>query len=159
MTDRWTVIPTPWQPLTVVVDDGDVVVASWFGQDYADRIDLSGAVRVPHVAPVDQAVADWIDGSADAIIAVPVRQAGGQFFQRAWAAMREIPGGGVVTYGELARMAGRPRAARAAGTACATNMNAPFVPCHRVVRSDGSLGHYGFGPDLKAVLLAHERAI
>jgi methylated-DNA-[protein]-cysteine S-methyltransferase len=162
VTDRWAVIQTPWQPLTVVVDEadhGDVVVASWFGDAYAGRRDLADAVRVPSIDSVADAVSDWIDGSADAILGVPVRQAGGDFSQRAWAAMRDIPGGSVVTYGELARMAGRPRAARAAGTVCATNMNAPFVPCHRVVRSDGSLGQYGFGVDLKAALLAHERAI
>lgn len=78
-------------------------------------------------------------------------------FQRALAvALRGIPRGEVVTYGELAALAGRPGAARAAGTFCATNRFALIVPCHRVVAADG-IG--GYGPDgvpIKRRLLAIE---
>jgi methylated-DNA-[protein]-cysteine S-methyltransferase len=87
---------------------------------------------------------------------VPVRQPGGAFQQAAWSAMREIPAGHTWSYSELATMAGRPDAVRAAGTACARNTVAPFVPCHRVLRSDGSLGGYAYGLDAKRWLLAHE---
>ena len=71
--------------------------------------------------------------------------------------MREIPAGTTWSYGELAAKAGSPRAVRAVGQACARNMVAPFVPCHRVVRSDGSLGGYFYGLDTKRWILAHER--
>ena len=71
-------------------------------------------------------------------------------------ALRAVPRGQVVTYGELAALAGRPGAARAAGTFCARNRLGPFVPCHRVVASDG-IGSYGsLGIDYKRRLLALE---
>jgi methylated-DNA-[protein]-cysteine S-methyltransferase len=72
--------------------------------------------------------------------------------------MREIPRGEVATYGELARRAGKPRAARAAGTACATNPVPIIVPCHRVVPGSGGVGNYGGGPDRKWFLLGLEGA-
>jgi methylated-DNA-[protein]-cysteine S-methyltransferase len=71
-------------------------------------------------------------------------------------ALRAVPRGQVVTYGELAALAGHPGAARAAGTFCARNRLGPFVPCHRVVASDG-IGSYGsLGIDYKRRLLALE---
>ena len=71
-------------------------------------------------------------------------------------ALRRVPYGEVVSYGELARLAGHPRAHRAAGTFCARNRFAIVVPCHRVVASDG-LGSYGpLGREYKQRLLALE---
>ena len=76
------------------------------------------------------------------------------FLERCARALREVPRGEVVTYGELAALAGRPGAARAAGTFCARNRLALFVPCHRVIASDG-IGSYGsLGLDYKRRLLA-----
>jgi len=71
-------------------------------------------------------------------------------------ALRAVPRGEVVTYGELAALAGRPGAARAAGTFCARNKLAPFVPCHRVVAAHG-IGSFGsLGVDYKRRMLALE---
>lgn len=70
-----------------------------------------------------------------------------------------IPYGRTASYAELADRAGRPRAVRAAGSACATNPLPLVVPCHRVVRSDGSLGNYGGGAPAKAFLLEMEGAL
>jgi methylated-DNA-[protein]-cysteine S-methyltransferase len=71
-------------------------------------------------------------------------------------ALRAVPRGEVVTYGELAALAGRPGAARAAGTFCARNRFAPFVPCHRVVAA-GGIGSFGsLGVEYKRRLLALE---
>jgi methylated-DNA-[protein]-cysteine S-methyltransferase len=78
------------------------------------------------------------------------------FFDRCATALRTIPRGETVSYGELAALAGAPGAARAAGTFCARNRLGLFVPCHRVVGADG-LGSYGsFGLDYKRRLLALE---
>lgn len=72
-------------------------------------------------------------------------------------ALMDVPEGEVVSYGELAEMAGRPRAARAVGTAMATNPLPLVVPCHRVIRADGLIGEYGAGgPGRKAQMLARE---
>ncbi len=74
-------------------------------------------------------------------------------------ALLGVPAGETVTYGELARRAGRPGAARAVGSAMAENPIAVVVPCHRVVRGHGSLGHYGFGDPWKRFLLEAEGAL
>jgi O-6-methylguanine DNA methyltransferase len=70
--------------------------------------------------------------------------------------LRALPRGEVVTYGELAALAGRPGAARAAGTFCAKNRLAPFVPCHRVVAAGGIGGYGSLGVEYKRRLLALE---
>jgi methylated-DNA-[protein]-cysteine S-methyltransferase len=70
----------------------------------------------------------------------------------------EVGPGDVVTYGALAAKVGRPRAARAIGSACATNPVPIVVPCHRVLPGSGGVGSYGGGPEVKRMLLAHEGA-
>lgn len=72
--------------------------------------------------------------------------------------LREVPYGATSSYGDLARAAGSPRAVRAVGSACATNPVPIVVPCHRVVRSDGTIGQYLGGTDAKRLLLALEAA-
>src|SRR4051794_20180218 len=81
------------------------------------------------------------------------------FRARAQAAIAAIPFGQTGTYAGIAAAAGSPRAVRAAGTACATNPIPVIVPCHRVVRSDGSMGLYGGGVERKRRLLEHEHAL
>ena len=81
------------------------------------------------------------------------------FRRDALKALARVPYGETVTYSELARRAGRPRAQRAAGSACGSNPIPIVVPCHRIVRSDGALGNYLGGPDAKATLLALERGL
>lgn len=67
------------------------------------------------------------------------------FRERVYAVVAKIPRGKVMTYGEVAKRAGRPGAARAVGTAMKENPYPKRVPCHRVVRADGSIGEYAFG--------------
>jgi methylated-DNA-[protein]-cysteine S-methyltransferase len=81
---------------------------------------------------------------------------GTPFQRRVWAALREIPYGETVSYGELARHVGQPGAARAVGLANNRNPLAIVVPCHRVIGADGSLTGYGGGLERKAWLLEHE---
>lgn len=80
-------------------------------------------------------------------------------YKKAQLALRRIPYAHVATYAQLAELAGMPRAARAAGTACATNPLPILVPCHRVVRSDGSIGNYAGGTAMKRFLLDLERGV
>jgi methylated-DNA-[protein]-cysteine S-methyltransferase len=154
-------LPTPAGPLSVVVDADGVVHGAAFGgsEDLVLRVGAARPVP-PEELPGDvrDAVARYSAGEVGALESVPVRQPGGAFFQAAWAAMRQIPPGRTLSYTELAAEAGRPLAVRAAGSACARNLLAPFVPCHRVLRSDGTLGGYAYGLDVKRALLAHERA-
>ncbi len=80
-----------------------------------------------------------------------------EFARSVYETLLGVPAGLTVSYGTLAEMAGFPRAARAVGTAMATNPIPIVIPCHRVIRSDGSLGRYGNDPTWKERLLAHER--
>jgi O-6-methylguanine DNA methyltransferase len=79
----------------------------------------------------------------------------GVFSQRVLAAVRRIPAGRVATYGDVARMAGRPRAPRAVGNIM-RNCNDPGIPCHRVVGAGGALGGFGGNSQLKRELLRAE---
>lgn len=159
------VVATPVGPLAVIVTPEDGVArASGFtpAEDVASRLapDLRArGLRAAGRGPVADAVAAYADGRLDALDAVEVAQPGGPFLQSAWLAMRAVPAGTTTTYTALAAAAGRPRAVRAAGSACARNLLAPFVPCHRVLRSGGTMGGYYFGLGAKERLLRHEGAL
>jgi methylated-DNA-[protein]-cysteine S-methyltransferase len=154
--------------LSFVVRDGIVIAAGYHALDAL----LARAVRAHPELVVDRtrsssstvkdivfAVEAYDLGEVNALQKVPVQQPGAVFMQASWTALRNVVAGTTVSYAQLAALAGRPAAVRAAGTACATNLVAPFIPCHRVIRSDGSLGNYGFGVTLKRALLGHEGAL
>lgn len=153
---QYAVLAIPGGRLTVIADDDVVVSSSFRGLDDARaRVPGDRAVVRGPLDHVRDVLARYRDGDLHALEQVEVRQPGGAFQQRAWQAMRTIRAGSVDTYAGLARRAGHPRAARAAGTACSSNAVAPFVPCHRVVAANG-LGGYGYGLDVKLALLEHE---
>ena len=87
---------------------------------------------------------------------LPLDIRGTAFQRRVWNALRAIPPGKTASYGEVARRIGRPAAARAVAQACASNDLAVAIPCHRVVRGDGTLGGYRGGVDRKRALLERE---
>ena len=87
---------------------------------------------------------------------LPLTPSGTAFQQKVWAALRQIPVGETATYADVARRIGQPTAARAVARACATNGLAVAIPCHRVVRSDGRLSGYRWGPERRASLLDRE---
>jgi AraC family transcriptional regulator of adaptative response/methylated-DNA-[protein]-cysteine methyltransferase len=89
---------------------------------------------------------------------LPLDIRGTSFQQRVWKALRAIPAGSTTTYSELAKRIGRPKAVRAVAHACASNAIAVAIPCHRVVRMDGSMAGYRWGVDRKRALLAREKA-
>jgi AraC family transcriptional regulator of adaptative response/methylated-DNA-[protein]-cysteine methyltransferase len=87
---------------------------------------------------------------------LPLDVRGTAFQQRVWQALQEIPVGQTVSYAEVARRIGSPKAVRAVAGACVANNLAVAVPCHRVVRNDGSLSGYAWGVERKRVLLDRE---
>lgn len=87
---------------------------------------------------------------------LPLDVRGTAFQRRVWEALRDIPAGATATYTDIAERIGSPRAVRAVARACATNNIALAIPCHRVVRTDGSLAGYRWGIDRKRALLARE---
>jgi AraC family transcriptional regulator of adaptative response/methylated-DNA-[protein]-cysteine methyltransferase len=90
---------------------------------------------------------------------LPLDVRGTAFQQRVWQALQEIPVGQTVSYAEVARRIGSPKAVRAVAGACAANNIAVAIPCHRVVRNDGSLSGYAWGVERKRVLLDREAAL
>jgi AraC family transcriptional regulator, regulatory protein of adaptative response / methylated-DNA-[protein]-cysteine methyltransferase len=87
---------------------------------------------------------------------LPLDVRGTAFQQRVWQALQEIPAGATVSYAEIARRIGAPKAVRAVAGACTANNLAVAIPCHRVVRTDGSLSGYAWGVERKRVLLDRE---
>lgn len=152
-------VTSPAGDLAVLVHD-DVLVACGFGtpeEQYARLRTPPPLRRVNDLGPFSAALSAYFAGDLSAMNDLPVHQHGGPFQQAAWKVMREIPPGTTITYAELAARAGSPLAARAAGSACAINLIAPVVPCHRVLRGGGALGGYAYGLSRKEWLLAHER--
>ncbi len=113
------------------------------------------AGRDEFLAPRVRAVADALAGKR-AMAALDLL--GTAFQQRVWTALMKIPAGETRSYAQLAAALGQPRAARAVASACAHNRVAIVVPCHRVIRGDGSPGGYRWGLPLKQQLLQRERA-
>lgn len=157
-------IRTPWGPIATFVDVSKepVVIGAAFSdipkflKSSGQKLDIADFKKDLKLAGVSAVVTNWIAGDVDAFSVLKVRQPGGEFTQAVWKSLRKVRGGTVISYADLAAKAGRPLAIRAAGTAMATNLIAPIVPCHRVIKTGGALGGYGFGIDLKAKLLEHE---
>lgn len=165
MTAYSSTVDTPIGPFTAVVGgDGAVLAAGW-----SDRLDLLLPVVAPGLRPVEvilkpdlgavtAAIRDYHAGDLAAIDEIPVRQISGPFISHAWDVLRSIPPGKTTTYSDFAALAGRPEAIRAAAAACARNAVALFVPCHRIVGTDGTLRGFRWGLEVKRWLLDHEAA-
>lgn len=106
------------------------------------------------LAPRVRQVARLLSGQSGKL---DIELIGTAFQQRVWEALMRIPRGQTLSYAQLAQTLGRPGAARAVARACAQNRLAVIVPCHRIIRGDGSLGGYRWGLPLKDALLQRER--
>jgi len=142
-----------------------VLLAAGF-RSFADlhqRMDDSefavGIKDVKNIPIISELVGNYFDGDLDALNGITVRQPGSEFSQAVWKAMRKIPAGKTWSYSDLANKIGSPAAVRAVGTACGKNLVAPIIPCHRIVKSGGAIGNYGYGVETKEILLRHEGAL
>ncbi|SHG32809.1 methylated-DNA--[protein]-cysteine S-methyltransferase [Streptoalloteichus hindustanus] len=156
-------VDTPTGPFTAVVDQDGVVLASGWTADLAELLTPvhpslrpEAPVERADLGPVTAAIRAFHAGELDAIDGIEVRQRSGEFLEHAWRVLRKVPAGEPITYTAYAALAGRPAAVRAAASACARNAAALFVPCHRIIRTDGSLGGFRWGLAVKRWLLAHE---
>lgn len=114
------------------------------------------AGRDEFIAPKLNAVVDYLAGKNSK---VSLELIGTAFQQRVWQALMKIPAGETLSYAELAEQIKMPNAARAVASACAKNKCAVVVPCHRIIRGDGSLGGYRWGLPLKQKILAGEMSV
>ena len=125
----------------------DTWLDRWYSKEPRARADLFDA---------RSALQRYFEGEYASIDAVAVELNGTPFQRKVWGALRAIPPGTTMSYADLARHIGEPRAVRAVGAANGANPVAVIVPCHRVIGADGSLTGYGGGIERKQWLLAHE---
>ena len=162
---RYTVFSSPLGEILVAATDRGVCavrigdsresleaeLATEFPQARVERSDET----LEHVASI---VRDLAGGRPAAAAGLPLDLQGSTFQVAVWQALRTIPAGTTVTYGEVAAKIGRPESQRAVGRACGSNPAALVVPCHRVVRADGSMAGYRWGEERKRELLAAENS-
>lgn len=144
----------------LAADDGAVLSSGW--TDSPERIverirpDRRPETVRPGTTDAAAAVRAYYAGDLAAIDGVRVRQFGTPGQHAGWAALRRIAPGAPLSYATFAAALGRPTAVRAAASVCARNAPALFVPCHRVLRTDGSLGGFAWGLAVKRSLLDRE---
>ncbi|WP_439423059.1 methylated-DNA--[protein]-cysteine S-methyltransferase [Saccharothrix sp. HUAS TT10] len=150
-----TVVDSPVGEITLVARDG--VLAGLYMREHRHR------PAFETFGPRDAEVFDEVVVQLDEYFAgkrtefdLPLAMAGTPFQRTVWEALKEIPHGETVSYGELAARIGRPTASRAVGLANGKNPISIIVPCHRVVGSSGSLTGYGGGIERKRMLLGFE---
>jgi AraC family transcriptional regulator, regulatory protein of adaptative response / methylated-DNA-[protein]-cysteine methyltransferase len=153
---KWTVADSALGPLLIAVTDKGICRLT-FGED-GDALRR----RFPEAELVHDPSAPLIKAALEAVACpekvhdLPIDLRGTRFQQRVWAELRRILQGETRSYLEIARALGDPNATRAVGTANGANPVAVLVPCHRVVRNDGTLGGYAGGLERKRALLAAE---
>lgn len=162
MDIRYTTVPCPLGRLLVATTPRGVCAVS-LGEDDASMIaDLQREFPRASCRVADDGLADTVEAVLETLQGRPASKAldldlqGTAFQLTVWHALRRIPLGSTASYQEVARSIGRPTAARAVARACATNPVAVVVPCHRVVRGDGSAGGYRWGEERKQRLLERE---
>lgn len=108
------------------------------------------------LSALHESVSKYFDGQLQNL---PLDIRGTEFQMKVWAAIQTIPYGSTRSYSDVAKLIGRPSAVRAVANACGDNPVPLIIPCHRVIRRDGSLGGYGLGVHRKRLLLAREKEI
>jgi methylated-DNA-[protein]-cysteine S-methyltransferase len=151
-------MPTPIGPLTLIADD-DGLRGIRFATERS-RMPDGDTPEPDHPVLVETArqLDEYFAGERQEFD-LPLRPIGTSFQLAAWRALRAIPYGRTVSYGEQARRLGHPGRARAVGAANGRNPLPIVVPCHRVIGADGSLTGFGGGLEIKAWLLDHERRV
>jgi len=158
-------VETPLGPMLAVAGDEGLELLEFVDRRALER-ELAtlrrrlGAAIVPGdhplLAQTTQELQEYFAGTRQEFT-IALRQRGSEFQMQVWRALRQIPYGETCAYSDIARRVGSPAAVRAVGTANGQNQIAIVVPCHRVIRSDGSLCGYGGGRWRKQWLLDHER--
>jgi len=156
----YTHIDTPIGPLLVVGDGICLRTVGFPERNGRPRAPKPGwrEDAAPLAGPVRQ-LREYFDGERTEFD-LPLAYRGSFFDEAVWKAMRSIPYGGTVSYGEIAREIGEgPAASRAVGVACGANPLPIVIPCHRVIGADGSLTGFGGGLEIKSFLLSLERRV
>jgi methylated-DNA-[protein]-cysteine S-methyltransferase len=159
-----TSFKTPIGLLYLIADQQILLAAGFTGfEDLIPRLSPEDSIReiklVTEIPVISELISDYFNGDTSALNSIKVRQPGAPFYQSVWKEMRKVPVGKTWSYSDLAKRAGSASAVRAVGSACSSNLIAAIVPCHRIVKSGGSLGNYAYGVEVKEWLLKHEGAL
>lgn len=157
-TIRFAVVESPLGPLLVAATERGICRLTFDEDEAALRRRFPNAAIVADNGSMTELIAGVLQAVATpaAMPDLPLDVAGTAFQQAVWAELRKIPPGETRSYGDIAAAVGQPGAVRAVGTANGSNPVAILVPCHRVIRSDGTLGGYAGGLDRKRRLLEAE---
>lgn len=158
VTIRWTTADTALGEMLIAATDRGICRLSFDEGEQALRS------RFPNAEIVEggEALQILVEGAVAAVERpaqmpeLPIDVQGTAFQQAVWRELTRIPPGETLSYAALAAKAGRPKAVRAAGTACGANQVAVLIPCHRAKRGDGTLGGYAYGLERKVELLRRE---
>lgn len=156
-TVYWATADSPLGPFLLAGEGRLLVAASLPGRWSTDDVPDAWVRRDRALAPAAAQLAAYFGGTRRTFD-LDFAPAGTEFQRHVWSALCAIPYGSTTSYGEIAGRVGNPRASRAVGMANNRNPIALFIPCHRVVGTNGSLTGYGGGLDMKSWLLDHERA-
>lgn len=156
----YTTMETPLGTLTLGACTQGLVYIGWNGDDIdsmAKKLKLKPVETTsPLLANCMIQLKEYFDGTRKEF-SLPVHLAGTEFQMQAWDVLKQIPYGETISYGEEAKRIGKPTASRAVAQANHNNPVSIVVPCHRVINSDGSLGGYASGTDIKQQLLSLEK--
>lgn len=160
MTALIDTLDTPDGPFTIIAGDRGVLATGWNTDAPGVLARISAPLRPSSLDPgrtiASEAAEAYYAGELTAIDEVAVMLGGTEWQRNGWAVLRRITPGHPLTYAEYASEMGNASAVRAAASVCARNPVALFVPCHRVLRSDGSLGGFAWGTTVKRGLLDRE---
>ena len=164
----WAEFQTKDFKLVILVSDKGLIALEpfFYGEeqnetDYAEQLAAFSAAGIKSLSAAE--AVSWSQRISKALLneslieKLPLDLRGTPFQLAVWSELLKIPKGETISYAQLAAKLGKPKATRAVGTACGTNPIPFLVPCHRVVRSDGSLGGFAFGLTMKQQLLEKER--
>ncbi len=156
---HWAVVPTSLGDMLVAATDKGVCRLS-FAEGRAALEDRFPAAELieggdEFAALLEQVVAA-VEAPVNGFDHIPIDVKGTAFQEAVWRELRKIPAGETRSYADIAAAVGKPKAVRAAGSANGANNVAVLIPCHRVVRSDGTLGGYAYGLPIKEELLKRE---
>jgi methylated-DNA-[protein]-cysteine S-methyltransferase len=159
-----TTLKTPVGALSLISREHILIAAGFTSQDkllasISKQERQLESKKVNKIPIISDLVSDYFDGDLRALDGIKVDQQGEKFSQSAWRVMRKVSPGKTISYADLAKRAGSDDAVRAAGSACARNLIALVVPCHRIVKTGGALGNYAYGLRYKEWLLKHEGAL
>lgn len=156
----YTMAPSPIGDLLLVSDGKDLIRVSMDKQKYAAEIDPEWIEKkdVPVLKLATEQLKSYFAGLLDHFD-LPLAFRGTEFQNKVWSELTKIPYGQTISYGELARRVGSPKASRAVGLANGKNPIAIIVPCHRVIGANGTLTGYGGGLPRKKKLLELEQGL